>query len=743
MKITNPIKMNDWEIKNFLLVVLSLQLALWGAIGLDTVELQIPVIRQFIGFVYLIFIPGITIFRILKLHKLGDIETILYTVGLSTATLMFIGLFMNTIYPLLGISRPLSLTPLVITISVVVLILCVLCYIRDRGFSDPSYIDVKDVLSPPAMFLWLIPSLAVFGTHLMNFYYNNILLMFLVVIIALIAVLVAFDKFITKNLYPLAIFVIAISLLYHKSLISTYLCGCDIQTEYYFSNLVKMNAVWDSTIPSNINAMLSITILMPIYSIVTNMAITWIFKIVCPILFSLVPLGLYCVFRKQTNDKIAFLSCFFFVSIHPFYCDLTESIRQQIAELFLVLLILVIIDRNMDKMKRSFLFIVFGASLAVSHYGVSYIYMFCLISAWLILVLAENPEIQKLINNLSFKFGKKGEEFAISLNPLSAKNNRTISSTFVLIFISFTLAWYMYVSSSSAFNTIVQIGNHIASSIFTDFLNPAAAEGLDIILKETLSPLHNVTKYLHLLSQFFIFVGVIALILKREGMKFEREYAAFSLMNFVICVGGIALPYFASALNVTRLYHVTLVFLAPFCVIGGITVFKVLSRVVMASWTEQRVRRSSLRALSVFFAVFLLFNSGWVYELAKDNPTSIALNNTIDYSRFNDREFYGANWLGSKSPSSSLYYADGYGRLLLYEFVDRHFVRIFWNTTIKIQKDSYVYFRSLNTNKKEMVEYGKNIPVRHISLNDSIFFNTIVSHQNRICLLYTSDAADE
>ena len=719
MQINNPFQMNDWEIKKFLKFILAIQLAVWGVIGLDAVGLQIPILRQFIGFIYLTFVPGIIILRILKLHKLGNIETLLYTVGLSIATLMFTGLFMNSVYPLFGISGPISITPLIITISVLVLVLCVLCYMRDKDFSNPSFIDIKNVLSSPALFLCLIPFLAVFGTYLVNFHQNNIILMFLIVILALIVVLIAFDKFIPKNLYPLAVFVIAISLLFHRSLISMYLWGSDIHGEYYLCNLVKMNSIWDPTMQGGCNAMLSLVMLAPSYSIISNMDITWVFKIIYPLLFSLVPLGLYRVFQKQTNDKIAFLSCFFFVSFVVFFSEMLALARQQIAELFLVLLILSMIDKNMSKTKRSLLFIVFGISLAVSHYGLSYIYMFCLISAWVILVLADNPAMQKLRDNFHSNFGRKREKLAG--NPISLKmEDRTISSTFVLLFIIFTLTWYMYVSSSSAFNAIVRIGDHMASSIFTEFLNPEAAQGLNIILKATTSPLHDVLKYLHLLFQFFIFVGVIALILKRKEMKFEREYTAFSYVNFAICFGGIALPYFASALNTTRLYHITLIFLAPFCVIGGITVFKVISRAVKASWTDQRVR-SSLKVLSVFLVIFLLFNSGFVYEVAKDHPGSISLSQescknsedikdraAINSLNVFEQDVYGVKWLSKNRENNKKIYTDCVGRapLVSYGMVERETLIRMSNTT-KIRKEAYTYLSYPNiVGKIAMVYYA-------------------------------------
>ena len=709
MQINNPLQMNDWEIRKFLKVVFAIQLAMWGLIGLDAVGLQIPILRQLVGFIYLAFIPGILILRILKLHKLGNIETLLYTVGLSIAFIMFTGLFMNTVYPLFGISGPISIVPLIITISVVVLVLCVLSYIIDEDFSDPSFIDVGNVLSPPALFLCLIPFLAIFGTYLVNFHHNNILLMFLIVILAIIVVLIAFDKFIPKNLYPVAVFVIAISLLYHASLISMYLWGWDIHLESYLCNLVKMNGIWDSTMPSTYNAMLSIVMVAPIYSNILSMDIAWVFKIIYPLVFSLVPLGLYRVFQKQTGDKIAFLSCFFFVSLFTFYTEMLALARQQIAELFLVLLILSMIDKNMDKTKRSFLFIVFGFSLVTSHYGLSYIYMFCLISAWLILVVMDSPAMQNLRDDFYSKFGRKSEKPAG--NPTSSNmGDRTISSTFVLLFITFTLAWYMYVSSSSGFNAIVRIGDHMASSIFTDFLNPEAAQGLNIIMRETVSPLHSVTKYLHLISQFFIFVGVITLMFNRRGMKFEREYTAFSLINFAICFGGVALPYFASSLNTTRLYQITLIFLAPFCVIGGITVFRMLNRVVRASWTDQRVKRS-LKVLSVFLVIFLLFNTGFVYEVAKDRLGSIALSQewVKEYGDAKakvgfyggylpEEDVFGARWLLNNRDTTPKVYADRTRKdnvLNSYGMMPREF-SVLSNTTTKIEKDAYIYLGHLN-----------------------------------------------
>jgi uncharacterized membrane protein len=730
MQINNPFQINDWEIKKFLKVVLAIQLALWGVISLDAAGLQIPILRQLIGFIYLAFIPGIILLRILKLHKLGNIETLLYSVGLSIATLMFTGLFMNTVYPFFGISEPISTTPLIITISAVVWVLCILSYVRDKEFSEPSFIDIGDMLSLPTLFLCSIPFLAVFGTYLVNFHHTNILLMFMIVVIVSIVLLIAFDKFISTSLYPLAVFIIAISLVFHRALISMYLKGWDIHLEYYLSSLVMGNSYWDSTIPMTCNAMLSLVMLAPIFSNICDMSFTWVFKIIYPLLFALVPLGLYRVFQKQTNDKIAFLACFFFVLTGTFYGEMLQLARQQIAELFLVLLILSMIDKDMNKIKRSFLFVVFGISLVVSHYGLSYIYLFCLITAWLILVLMNNPAIQRLRDGFYAKFSRYKRD-KLAGNPISLKiEDRIISSTFVLLFITFTLTWYMYVSSSSAFNAIVHIGDHIASSIFTDFLNPEAAQGLEMMLVQPAPGiLHEVYRVINYLNQIFIIIGVLVVLLKntpkkagilRESsvkkdplhplqkgasgeLKFEKGYAAFSMINLAILFASISVPFFASSLNMTRVYQITLIFLAPFCVIGGITVFRAMSKVVRVAWTNKSVARS-LKILSVFFAISLLYNTGFVYEVAEGYSGSISLSqgSITKYGDAEDKttffsiyhvegDIFGVKWISKNRNNKSKVYADlKYKTHILVSYGMMPNERVLTNTT-KVREGSYIY----------------------------------------------------
>ena len=113
------------------LVLIVLQLATYLIVILD-----VPIARQIIMFTYLTFVPGIVILSIFRLRGLSVAETLLFSVGLSIAFLMFTGLLMNELYPLLGISEPLSPLPLISTINVVLLLLYIIDLVLNKDFSS-------------------------------------------------------------------------------------------------------------------------------------------------------------------------------------------------------------------------------------------------------------------------------------------------------------------------------------------------------------------------------------------------------------------------------------------------------------------------------------------------------------------------------------------------------------------------------------------------------------------------------
>lgn len=732
MQIDNIFQMNDWEINKFLKVILAIQISVLGLILLDDLGVHVPILREIVSVIYLLFVPGVLILRIMKMHKLGSVETILYSVGLSIASLMFIGFIINLFYPFLKISNPISIVPLIITMTLFVVFLSILSYLSDKNFSEPNFIDTKELLSPVVMFLLLFPFLAIIGTYLMNWYKINVFLMLLIILVCITLLLFAYGK-IPKKFYPFTIFIVAISLLFHTSLISNYVTGWDIQGEYYLADIVIKNAFWNFKINSTVNAMLSITIFAPIFSVISKISLDWVFKIIYPLIFSLVPLGLYTIFKKQTNDEIAFLSSFLFISLFVFYTEMIALARQELAELFLVLLIMLMINKEMSNVKRSFLFITFGIALVVSHYGLSYIYMFSLIVVYMLVLLSDHCDIQKL-----FDFISKNKHRGYVSPFKEDENYKIISSTFVVFFTTFTIAWYMYVSNSAPLTAILNIGNHIASSISTDFLNANAVQGLSTLQTQLQSPLHRLGKYIHLLSQFLIVIGLFSILLKRNRMKFNKEYLIFILVNFVILSASVTLPFFSSALNTERLYQINLIFLAPLCVIGGITILKMISKFIpcFKSFDFYKV---SLKLISIFLVFYLLFNVGLIYCVFNDDSTSISLNTTIDSASYNQEEIMGAEWINYEyNPyEKGRIIADGYRAPLMARFgLSRlYFSEVYGNNTTLKDMDInlrysqgtnlYMFFGTRNIFGNSVMVYDKQgvnvINIRYKDL-DNLFF---------------------
>jgi uncharacterized membrane protein len=283
----------------------------------------------------------------------------------------------------------------------------------------------------------------------------------------------------------------------------------------------------------------------------------------------------------------------------------------------------------------------------------------------------------------------------------------------------------MYISNSSALSTIVHIGSQISDSVYSDFLNPVnaesashteIAEGASIILSQTKSPLHEMGKYIHLISQFFMVVGIITILLKHSKIKFENEYIAFSSGNFMILLASLSIPYFASSLNTTRLYQITLIFLAPFAVIGGITVFNMISKVVLRSWNEHH-DRSSIKIMFIFFIIYFMFNSGFVYEITKDNPESISLSQeTIKnygnvelkanfYTSFiPEQDYFSAVWLSMyRNYKMNVNMDLSRNNNLLVSYGNQGLYSILSKSTNKIFRGSYIYTGYLNNVDKIMV----------------------------------------
>ena len=689
---------------NLMIIVLSIHLSLLGLIGFDFLGIGIPIFRQLLGFLYLSFIPGYLIVKILKIGDLEPTETILYSVGLSISALMFIGFFLNLIPYIFTCSNPISLSSFIIVFTLLIIILMFFCYSRGIRSLDFDIVKAIDFLSPKVLVLILFPFLSIFGSQMVTYSQNSLLLYLLLPMISIVPILVCFNR-IPSQIYPLLIFIISISLIYHTALVSRYIWGWDINNEYHLANLVLLNSFWDSSLNFDVNSMLSIVMLAPIYSIVLNMDLTWVFKIIYPFLFSLVPVGLYCVYGKKNEKIISFLACFFFISFEFFYFNAPTAGRQEIAELFLVLLLMLMVNNNIEKQKKSILEIIFLFSLAVSHYGTSYIYMFLLICSWLIL------RVQ------SFLFGIK---------------SKNISYNYVVIFFVFSIAWYIYTSSSSPFNTITNVSHLLFSRIFSDLFEPTSSQGLETIFGEY-SIMSTLELYIQLLFQFFIFIGVISLLRNLKKSRYLNHYIVFCFLSFGLDFAGIIVPHFSNQLNAPRLYHLTLIILAPIGIIGGINFINFIFNRFFYKYNL-----NSVKFMALLLTLFLLFNTTWIYSLLDEYPKSIRsislyqknINDGGDDSGINefyteyflDPDVYSVRWLSKNRNVSKPIYADAAKRRLIFSSYGMMYSENVMTNNTVMKNDSYLYLG--HSNLYYDVMYGPRLSAYwHLSDIDSTIYD--------------------
>jgi uncharacterized membrane protein len=620
----------------------------------------------------LTFIPGFLLLRILRAKQLEWTESVPLCVGLSLAFLMLAGLFINGFGPLVGFSRPLSTTILMVVLNTAIVSICLIDYHSAKG--RPELFPIKGVkLEPLAVVICCLPLLSVAGTYLVNASSSdNFLLLATLAIIALLVAFTASERLVPPKFYPLLLLAIAIALLWQSSLISDHINGFDIQYEYKLMETTVAGSRWIPNIFDKFQSLLSISVLPAIYWNMLNLDGVWILKIIYPLLFAFVPLALYAFLRKWLSERIAFLAAFFFMAYNEFFTEMLTLGRQMVAELFFVLLLYVLFSNKIKGLGKTILFVLFGFSLIASHYAVAFIFMLTIVAAWL---------IQSGLNrNLDVK-------------------SAYLKFSYVILYCVMLVCWYIYVSASATFDELLNEWQTIYTSLFTEFFTPAS-RGATVLSGVGLSSapptiVQLMGRVFFYATEILIVVGFLALILKRKKMV-DKEYTTILSVGVAILVMAVILPSFANSLNMTRLYHIVLLIVAPLCILGGETIFRFI--------TKSKNEKLTLCLILIILVPFFLFQTGFIYEVTKVQSYSIPLSGyrfgLEEYSSqglINDQDIFSVKWLSRNDlVGSATIYSDplAYSQLIMSEygmFPPDRTEQIVSNTT-EVKANSIVFF---------------------------------------------------
>lgn len=696
-----------------------------------SVLLDVPFLRQFFGFVFLTFLPGFVILRALGLKTDSVAVELSLSVSVSIALVMFLGLLANTLYPLLGISAPLSTLPLIITISALTLAICILSQIKGIDINTDMYSQLfHNEINTKGVILCVV-SISLFCLSIVGALHHNVFL--LVSVIAGTAVIFATPIFLYKHIpsryYMFAIFVVSLSLLLQTSLISSRIMGWDIFGEYSVFESVRVAGYWtppgivsaqDPT--SNLYSILSVTILPTVYSTVLNLNGELLFKTIFPFIFCFVPIFLFKTYETQLGKIVALLSVIFFIAepMNLYGLAPLSLTREMITYLFLSAIILCFVKRDIDLKIRRILVITFSTGLAVSHYSLAFLSVFFI-------------------------------AFVFIAMRITGRKDSMLNLTLVLCIAGITFGWYMYVASPplNKLNwSLHNISSRLTSDIF-DFQN-RLDPGMTVLspTRQVMSLNGLIHKIVVYICEFFVMVGAIVLLVKPKKFKLHpvfRWMAVFAAFLLLVCI---AVPNVAPTLNFMRFYRYSMIFLAPLFTLGGVYFLGFLRRMSNRPLARPRFvfRNFRLLMMTIVLVVFFLYRSGFVNTVTGDLPYSYSLDfdrmkqstffnvgNSLYFVYVPEQDLFGARWLALQIGNSSLVYADyGMGITILssYTTLNHQNIGFIMNGTLS-KPESYIYLRSFNV-------LGGLIPHPQDYLNLSDLSPSL----SKNCRIYSNGASD-
>jgi uncharacterized membrane protein len=742
-------------------------------------------ILNVIGFISLMILPGFLTFILLKLSSLELWGRIGIILGFSVLELMTIGLFVNTFMPVLGIVNPLTKVFLLATFSLWIFSLLALVWFYDRkctiAFKKFVFLD-----SHLDLFFAIFPVLFVILSILGSIRLNNggdgaITLLTLILIGAYSALFLKYNQRIGHNVIPTALFLISLSILLMTSLRGWNVTGHDVQREFRVFQITEFNDLWSmQSYKDAYNACLSITILPTIFSKLLHLPDPYVFKVLFQLIFAVVPGMLYLTVKQYTTRFISILSVFYFISFPTFFGDMPMLNRQEIAFLFLSLMLYIIFKEGLPIKIRQYLFVIFGCGMVLSHYSTTYT-----IIAVFLFLLCVRPIARKI-----GAYAIKKRSFVTSaietFSPRLKYSQNLITVPMVSFIMLFSFAWGS-VLTDTASNSIVRVvretievmknntgqdsrsGDVLYSLFSWKKSDPSIALGLyeekvvapireespeafyeeSLYLKypvtvapDNILPLTSLGKFIEdnssidvysfnyafrqvsaKLLQIFILLGVIAMLFGKNSFKrnLDTDFVLLAMGSLVLIFSQIALPVLSKEYGALRAFQQSLFFLSVFIVAGSFTVF----------W---RNGKSFGKIFAGTLAItFFLSSTGVFTQLLGGYGPQLHLNNAgtyYDVYYLHDTEIAGMNWLESVMESGDEYQAESQS--------DKNQTKSGYAREIGtssdifpglIRKDAFVYLGFANTEKGQATfSYNSDLvnyryPVEFLDDNKNLIYN--------------------
>jgi uncharacterized membrane protein len=357
-------------------------LLLLGLVLADVAQLRVLHLPLAVA---VIAVPG---YLVLRLVRFGEWNRPVLRAAVAllcgVAWLLLLGLMAVALLPLIGIDRPLSTTPLIAVYAGSLALLTL--WGRRKPFDVPE--PKPQPVNAISIYLYglaiLLPVASFVGASLLNNGRSNVVLigMFGLACLAIVIAVIR-SRDIAPSAFPALLFSISLGALWTYSLRSGTVFGWDIQQEFGTFLTTQAAAGWHiGAYRDAHSAMLSITTLPVTIAQLTGLSGAVIFKVVFPMLCSLLPVLLYYAYRQYAKRWVAFAAAVLTVVQTAYLQTFASSARQQLGVLFFALLMFALLYKPLAERPRQWLTVVGICGVVVSHELTAYIALLLLLAVY-------------------------------------------------------------------------------------------------------------------------------------------------------------------------------------------------------------------------------------------------------------------------------------------------------------------------------------------------------------------------
>lgn len=627
---------NDWKFGWFAVLVLTLQAIVLLLIFLDGYGLVPLYLREFVTFLFYSYIPGLVLLRALRVHNIGQTLTTLLSVALSIVLLMFVGFALNIAYLRFSGPVPFELPTILLAQTITIFLLCGLAYISDRKYSSEPKFDISPLISAPAFALYSLPLVAVLSTYVLNGWNIAIFQIVLILLVAT-AALTILVKRIPTQLYPVAVVCIAIAVIFHTALVSRFpVEWADVSQEYWSAKSTLIQGHWEPTAFGRTNSVLSVTILAPMYFLLCGLDLNLIFKVCYPLLFCLVPLGVFLISYPRFGARPAFLSAFLIISGTVFFTEFLGLGRQVIAELMLVAILTTAFYSGKRFAHTATITCILFIGLAVSHYGTLAIVAPCALIGGIMYLISQGKSIDR-------------------------KTLAQIVSSAIVVVIP-SISWYVLVPSQRVIASFKRAAQSISDGLGNTF-DPFNGLLGTILMPQEVSSQLWLMAVLQLLFIFFSAYGMVRIWISRtRRIRWGVGFLIISSIFMFISVTTLFNLNLFNEISTSRFYHICLFFMAPLAICGGISSFNLLKTKKIS---PKKGVSTKIVAVGSLLTIGFLINTGVVsFVIGEPLPVQFDMN-INDRPMFTDGEWAGAQFSIAKGYDSETIVTDSHRAYLL------------------------------------------------------------------------------